>query len=98
MSSQQDKFNLNEKMMHNGGGLYGSDGGHTSLQGDSGGAGGGGGGGGGGSGHGQAPSPSGSPCSSMSGKDSSGSSIGSLKELTYTGLTTVDLCADMQNR
>ena len=46
-----------------------------------------------------APSPAGSLCSSTSGKDSTGSSIGeSLKELTYTGLTNVDMCADMQNR
>ncbi len=46
-----------------------------------------------------APSPTGSLCSSTSGKDSTGSSIGeSLKELTYTGLTNVDMCADMQNR
>lgn len=45
------------------------------------------------------PTPSGSPCSSVSGKDSSGgSSLGSLRELTYAGLTGVDMCADMQNR
>ena len=87
MTSQQEKFDLGNKLMHNR--MYGTDSGHPSLHGDSG-------GGGGGGGH--APSPTGSACSSVSGKDSSGSSIGSLKELTYTGLTAVDLCADMQNR
>ena len=81
MTSQHDKFDLGDKLLHNG--MYGPESGHSSLHTDLGG---------------QAPSPTGSACSSVSGKDSSGSSVGSLKELTYTGLTAVDLCADMQNR